>query len=78
MGAFGLTQRQKECLDFVNWFIRENGYSPSFQEISDALDLRSKSAAHRLMHGLRDRGHIDMMDNRARSVVMIEDHPDAE
>jgi SOS-response transcriptional repressor LexA len=78
MSLFGLTPRQRECLDFVETFIARNGYSPSMQEIVDALDLKSKSGAHRLIHGLRDRGHVDMLDNKARSLVIVKNGRDAQ
>lgn len=69
MTHYGMTKRQHELLNFIEHFTDEFGYPPSFQEMVGALGLKSKSGVHRLLHGLRERGLVKMMDHRARSVV---------
>lgn len=68
--ARGLTARQRECLTFVRSFIAENGHSPSFDQIMDALDLASKSSVHRLVSALEARGHINRQYGGARSISL--------
>jgi repressor LexA len=68
----GLTSRQRAVLDFVSRWISIKGYSPSYQEIGDALDI-SRVAAHRLVHSLAERGAITLMPQRARSIAIRKD-----
>ena len=62
-----LTQRQKDTLDFVHARISESGIAPSFDEITEHLNLKSKSGVHRIMCGLVERGFIRRLPNRARA-----------
>ncbi len=66
--SYGTTPRMQVCLDFIRAFIAERGYSPSYQEIADGIGLRSKNATHRLIHELRERGLIELLPNRSRSI----------
>lgn len=66
-----LTTKQYELLIFINDRIRESGISPSFDEMKDALDLKSKSGIHRLINALEERGFIRRLPNRARALEVI-------
>lgn len=66
-----LTQKQMELLVFVNDRLKETGVPPSFDEMKDALDLRSKSGIHRLIKALEERGFIRRLPNRARAIEVI-------
>ena len=66
-----LTRKQYELLMFVDKHLRETGISPSFDEMKDALGLRSKSGIHRLMTGLEERGFIRRLPHRARSLEVL-------
>jgi repressor LexA len=61
-----LTRKQYELLRFINERLKEAGVPPSFDEMKDALDLRSKSGIHRLITALEERGFIRRLPNRAR------------
>jgi repressor LexA len=66
-----LTRKQYELLMFIDRRLRESGVSPSFDEMKDALGLRSKSGIHRLMTGLEERGFIRRLPHRARALEVI-------
>jgi repressor LexA len=66
-----LTRKQHELLVFVHDRLRESGVPPSFDEMKDALDLRSKSGIHRLIKALEERGFIRRLPNRARAIEVI-------
>jgi hypothetical protein len=66
----GVTRRQNEVLSFINKYCLEYGYSPSYQEIADALGIGSKSGVKRLVDGLIDRGRLEMLPRRSRSMVV--------
>ena len=66
-----LTQKQYELLMFVHERLKETGVPPSFDEMKDALDLRSKSGIHRLIKALEERGFIKRLPNRARAIDVI-------
>jgi repressor LexA len=66
-----LTRKQLELLRFVHDRLRESGVPPSFDEMKDALDLRSKSGIHRLITALEERGFIRRLPNRARALEVI-------
>ena len=61
-----LTRKQAELLRFIHERLKEAGVPPSFDEMKDALDLRSKSGIHRLITALEERGFIRRLPNRAR------------
>ncbi len=63
-----LTQRQHELLHFIHRYFNEHGVPPSFEEMRDALKLRSKSGIHRLITGLEERGYIRRLPYRARAL----------
>jgi repressor LexA len=66
-----LTRKQFELLRFIHERLKESGVPPSFDEMKDALDLRSKSGIHRLITALEERGFIRRLPNRARAVEVI-------
>jgi repressor LexA len=66
-----LTKKQHELLIFINDRISESGVSPSFDEMKEALDLRSKSGIHRLITALEERGFIRRLPHRARALEVL-------
>jgi len=66
-----LTKKQYELLMFIHQRVRETGVPPSFDEMKDALDLRSKSGIHRLITALEERGYIRRLEKRARALEII-------
>ncbi|EGD58740.1 LexA repressor [Novosphingobium nitrogenifigens DSM 19370] len=66
-----LTRKQHELLTFIQNRLEESGISPSFEEMKDALDLKSKSGVHRLISALEERGFIRRLPNRARALEVI-------
>src|SRR6516162_466959 len=66
-----LTRKQFELLRFIHERLKETGVPPSFDEMKDALDLRSKSGIHRLITALEERGFIRRLPNRARAIEVI-------
>jgi len=66
-----LTRKQLELLMFVHERLKETGVPPSFDEMKDALDLRSKSGIHRLIKALEERGFIKRLPNRARALEVV-------
>jgi repressor LexA len=66
-----LTRKQFELLRFIHERLKEAGIPPSFDEMKDALDLRSKSGIHRLITALEERGFIRRLPNRARAIEVI-------
>ncbi|MEM1106174.1 MAG: transcriptional repressor LexA [Pseudomonadota bacterium] len=66
-----LTAKQKELLIYIHGKIKEDGVSPSFDEMKDALNLASKSGIHRLITALEERGFIRRLAHRARALEVI-------
>ncbi len=66
-----LTRKQHELLTFIQTRLDEAGISPSFEEMKEALDLKSKSGVHRLISALEERGFIRRLANRARALEVI-------
>lgn len=66
-----LTRKQHELVCFIHDRLAETGVSPSFEEMKDALDLKSKSGVHRLISALEERGFIRRLPNRARALEVI-------
>src|SRR4029453_3003452 len=66
-----LTRKQFELLRFIHERLKEAGVPPSFDEMKDALDLRSKSGIHRLIPAREERGFIRRLPNRARAIEVI-------
>ena len=74
-----LTRKQHELVCFINDKLAETGVSPSFEEMREALDLKSKSGVHRLISALEERSFIRRLPNRARAleVLRMPDRPAA-
>ncbi|MDG5487867.1 transcriptional repressor LexA [Sphingomonas sp. BGYR3] len=66
-----LTKKQHELLCFIAERLGEDGISPSFEEMKEALDLKSKSGVHRLIEALVERGFIRRLPNRARALEVL-------
>jgi len=66
-----LTRKQYELLMFIHERVRETGIPPSFDEMKDALDLKSKSGIHRLITALEERGFIKRLQKRARALEIV-------
>ena len=66
-----LTKKQRELLLFINERLTATGVSPSFDEMKDALNLKSKSGIHRLVGGLEERGFIRRLPHRARALEVV-------
>ncbi|MEC7628571.1 MAG: repressor LexA, partial [Pseudomonadota bacterium] len=71
-----LTNKQFELLMFISERLKEKGVAPSFDEMKEALDLRSKSGIHRFITALEERGFIRRLAHRARALEIIK-MPDA-
>jgi len=67
-----LTRKQYELLTFINRRLNEGGVSPSFDEMKEALQLKSKSGIHRLITGLEERGFLRRLPHRARALQVIQ------
>ncbi|WP_326524531.1 transcriptional repressor LexA [Sphingomonas sp.] len=74
-----LTRKQHELICFIADRLSETGVSPSFEEMKDALELKSKSGVHRLISALEERGFLRRLPNRARAleVVKMPERPEA-
>lgn len=66
-----LTAKQQQLLLFIKQHLDKGGVSPSFEEMKDALDLKSKSGIHRLISALEERGFIRRLPNRARALEVL-------
>jgi repressor LexA len=66
-----LTAKQHELIRFIQQRLEDTGVSPSFEEMKEALDLKSKSGVHRLISALEERGFIRRLPNRARALEVI-------
>ncbi len=66
-----LTKKQHELICFIADRLAETGVSPSFEEMKDALDLKSKSGVHRLISALEERGFLRRLPNRARALEVV-------
>ena len=66
-----LTKKQHDLLMFIHERMNESGVPPSFEEMKDALDLKSKSGIHRLITALEERGFIRRLPNRARALEVL-------
>ncbi|PNU06209.1 transcriptional repressor LexA [Novosphingobium guangzhouense] len=72
-----LTRKQHELLRFIQARLEESGISPSFEEMKEALDLKSKSGVHRLISALEERGFIRRLPNRARALEVLRQPDDS-
>ncbi len=66
-----LTRKQSELLTYIQARLAESGISPSFEEMKEALELKSKSGVHRLISALEERGFIRRLPNRARALEIL-------
>ena len=66
-----LTKKQLDLLDFIHRRVQRDGVPPSFDEMKEALDLRSKSGIHRLITALEERGFIRRLAHRARAIEIV-------
>src|SRR3546814_17981697 len=66
-----LTRKQHELLCFIHDRLAQSGVSPSFEEMKEALELKSKSGVHRLISALEERGFIRRLANRARALEVV-------
>ena len=66
-----LTRKQHELLSYIDTHLKETGFSPSFDEMKDALNLRSKSGIHRLISALEERGFLRRRHHRARALEVL-------
>lgn len=71
-----LTAKQHELIRFIQTRLEETGVSPSFEEMKEALDLKSKSGVHRLISALEERGFIRRLANRARALEVLKQPED--
>lgn len=72
-----LTAKQHELIRFIQQRLEETGISPSFEEMKEALDLKSKSGVHRLISALEERGFLRRLPNRARALEVIRQPEDS-
>lgn len=66
-----LTRKQYELLVYIDRHLKQTGFSPSFEEMKDALDLKSKSGIHRLISALEERGYLARRHHRARALDVL-------
>ena len=66
-----LTFQQEKLLKFIIDYQKQNNVTPSFDEMKDGLDLKSKSGIHRIVSALEERGYIKKLNNRARAIEII-------
>lgn len=72
-----LTAKQHQLIKFIQLRLEDTGISPSFEEMKEALDLKSKSGIHRLISALEERGFIRRLPNRARALEILKQPEDA-
>ena len=70
MKEFGLTPKQVRFLRFLADFINQNGYSPSYEEMKQLLNYRSKSRIHSLIYALKKRGYVRLLPYSWRSIMI--------
>ena len=68
-----LTKKQKQLLNYIGTFQSRNGVTPSYEEMKDALTLKSKSGIHRLILALEERGFVKRLAHKARALEIIKD-----
>ena len=71
-----LTKKQKELFDYLTDYISKNSISPSFEEMKNAVNLKSKSGIHRLIISLEQRGFIKRLKHKARAMEIIKNYSD--
>lgn len=68
----GITRRQNMVLEFITKYCEDNGHSPSYQEIADAVGISSKSGVKRMIDNLIERGRLETLPRRSRSLVVVD------
>ena len=68
---FGLTKQQRIALNFITRYIKRNGYSPSYSEIGEELELSGRASIMRLVNCLEERGAIRKLEGRHRSIEIV-------
>ena len=71
-----LTKKQKELFDYLSKYINQNRISPSFEEMKEAVNLKSKSGIHRLITSLEQRGFIKRLKHKARAMEITKTFSD--
>src|SRR5689334_9719496 len=66
-----LTRKQYELLVYIDRHLKETGFSPSFEEMKEAVKLKSKSGIHRLISALEERGYLGRRHHRARALEVL-------
>ena len=69
--GYGLTPRQKKLFDFIKSYMKKEPVAPSYEEMKDSLNLKSKSGIHRLISALEERGFIKRLAHKARALEVI-------
>lgn len=67
----GLTGRMASLMACIEGYVEANGYGPSFDEMREAMGLRAKSGIHRMITALEERGYIQRLPHRARSIEVL-------
>ena len=67
---YGLTPKQAKFLKFLANFIEQNGYSPSYEEMKQVLNYKSKSRIHAFVHSLKSRGYVRLIPYLKRSIII--------
>jgi len=67
----GLTKKQAHFLKVIKDFVASNGYSPSYEEMKQLNDMRSKSNVHAYVYALKKRGYVDIIRHSKRSIVVL-------
>ena len=67
---YGLTPKQAKFLKFLATFMDQNGYSPSYEEMKQVLNYKSKSRIHSFVHSLRKRGYVRLIPFMKRSIII--------
>jgi repressor LexA len=67
-----MTEKQQLILDFIRAYIRRHGVSPSYEAIAVGLKLRSKSNIHRIVHKLKDDGHLTVQPYKFHSIKVVD------
>lgn len=70
---YGLTQKQLKTFKFIKSYLKKNKLSPSYEEIRKAVGLASKNSIYYLVNQLVDRGYIDKLEGKYRSIVIKND-----
>lgn len=71
MQKFNLTPRQREVFDFIDDYIDEKGYAPTFQEITDGCDMNNRGRVTNIVKSLKARGWIDYLPKQPRSITIL-------